>query len=100
MLDLAKVNKLVAKAANAAIPGWAGVKQVDSARAADEWGDEFLDITITLKKGSFQPIRQHGAFDILVRVADALRAAKEERSPVLSYVTEEELEQPDDDPEP
>lgn len=92
MLELAKVNRVVKKAASAVLKGPI-VRRVISKPTVDSYGDEALDITIVLKRGSFGKIKGDDALDTLVSIANALRDAKEQRFPILTYVTEEELEE-------
>lgn len=99
MLDLAKVNMVVADAANAAIKDWPDVRHVESKPAADEFGHEILDITILLRRGSFDRIDQDGAVNIIYIVGQALQAESEDRSPVLTFVTEEDLDEQSGDSE-
>jgi hypothetical protein len=96
MLDLAKVNDIVKKAASATLKGSAGVQRVDSEPTSDSEGQEALHITIVLKRGSGDRISGDTALDTLVRIHRALSDANEERFPIISYVTEEELESSDD----
>ena len=92
MLDLAKVNEVVNKAAAATIKSGAGIQRVDSEPTLDSEGREALDITIVLTRGSAGNISGDSALDTLVKIEKALREAKEERFPIISFVTEEELE--------
>ena len=92
MLKLAKVNEVVTKAASAIIKRGAGVQRVDSEPTLDSEGREALHITVVLKRGSADKISGDNALDALVGIEKALREAKEERFPIISFVTEEELE--------
>jgi hypothetical protein len=100
MLKLAKVNEVVSKAASAAISSGAGIQRVDSEPTLDSQGKEALDITIVLKRGSAGKISGDSALDTLVTVEKALRKAKEERVPIISFVTEGELDDSSGDTEP
>ena len=62
-------------------------------------GKEALDITIVLKRGSAGKISGDSALDTLVTIEKALRKAKEERVPIISFVTEEELDNSSGDTE-
>jgi hypothetical protein len=53
-----------------------------------------------LKRGSAGKISGDSALDTLVTVEKALRKAKEERIPIISFVTEEELDDSSDNTEP
>jgi hypothetical protein len=92
MLELTKVNEVVKKAASAILKGPAGVRRVESEPTLDSQGDEALHVTIVLKRGSADRISGDNVVDTLVRVERALRAAREERFPIVDFVTEEELE--------
>jgi len=99
MLELAKVNQLVSNAASAAIKFEAGIQRVDSEPSLDSEGHEALDITIVLKRGSAGKISGDDALDALVSIEQALREANEDRRPIISFVTEEELDEPSGDTE-
>jgi hypothetical protein len=96
MLELRQVNEVVNKAASAILKRRAGVRRVFSERASDSEGHEALHITIVLKRGSADKISGDMALDTLVRIERALRDAKDDRFPIIDYVTEEELEATDD----
>jgi hypothetical protein len=96
MLELSKVNEVVNKAASATLKRQAGVQRVFSEPASDSEGHEALRITIVLKRGSADKISGDMALDTLVRIEKALREAREDRFPIIDYVTEEELESSDD----
>ena len=92
MLELAKVNAVVNKAASAVLKQRAGVQRVLSEPESDSQGHEALHITIVLKRGGADQISGDNALDTLVGVEKALREAKEDRFPIIDFVTEEELE--------
>jgi hypothetical protein len=96
MLELTKVNDVVKRAAAAVLKPKAGVKRVFSERAADSDGQEALHITIVLKRGSLDNISGEMALNTLVGIGKALLEAKDERFPIIDYVTEEELASSDD----
>jgi hypothetical protein len=76
-----------------------GVQRVDSEPTVDADGHQALHITIVLQKVSTDKMGGDSALDTLVGIAKALRKAKQERFPIISYVTEEELEESDGDSE-
>ena len=92
MLTLAKVNDIVSKAAAAGLGDAVRIQSVNSEPTVDSDGKEALDITIVLKLSPAGQISGVNALDALVRIERALRKAKEERFPIISYATEEELE--------
>jgi hypothetical protein len=96
MLELTKVNEVVNKAASAVLRRQAGVQRVVSEPASDSQGREALHITIVLKRGSADRISGDKALDTLVGIERALREAREDRFPIIDFVTEEELESGDD----
>nr|WP_294514224.1 hypothetical protein [uncultured Rhodopila sp.] len=91
MLELTKVNEVVAGAASAVLRQRTDVRRVLSEPAVDGDGAEVLHITIVLDDGGAESISGDMALDTLVGVERALRAANEERFPIIEYATEEEL---------
>ena len=92
MLAPTKINELVNKAASAILKRPAGIQRVLSRPALDSEGHEALHITIVLKRGSADKITGDKALDTLVEIDRALRDAREDRFPIIDFVTEEELE--------
>jgi hypothetical protein len=91
MLELAKVNEVVNKAASAILKRQASVRRVVSEPALDSQGHEALHITIVLKTAGADKISGDNALDTLVSIEKALREAREDRLPIIGFVTEEEL---------
>jgi hypothetical protein len=96
MLELAKVNDLVKKAASAVLKRRAGVDRVFSEPTADSEGHDALHITIVLRPGAADKISGDMALDTLVEVDKALRGAGEARFPIIDFATEEELQSSDE----
>jgi len=92
MLALAEVDKVVRKVASGTLKGAAGIRRVSSARTLDSDGREALHITIVLKRGSAGKVGGDRALDTLVGIDRALRGANEDRFPIVSFATEEELQ--------
>lgn len=92
MLELAKVNDVVKKAASAVLKRRAGLQRVFSEPTSDSQGHDALHITIVLKPGGADKISGDMALDTLVEVERALRGASEDRLPIIDFATEEELE--------
>jgi hypothetical protein len=92
MLAPTKINQVVNKAASAILKRPAAVRRVLSRPALDSDGHEALHITIVLKRGSADKISGDKALDTLVEIDRALRDAREDRFPIIDFVTEEELE--------
>lgn len=91
VLELSQVEKVVREAASTALKGSARVQGVSSSATSDSEGQEALHITIVLSGGNIDEISGDKALDTLVSIESALRAAKEERFPIIDFATEEEL---------
>ena len=52
-----------------------------------------MRITIVIRPGAAAKIKGDAALDTLVQIQDRLRAAGEERFPIVEYATKEELEE-------
>ena len=92
MLELTEINDLAYKAASAALHGQVGVLRVISEPMADSDGQDALRVTIVLKRGGIDNVTGDGALNTIVGVGQALSAAREDRFPIIDFVTEEELE--------
>ncbi|MDB5402025.1 MAG: uncharacterized protein JWQ55_4043 [Rhodopila sp.] len=92
MLEPAKVNDVVKKAAFAVLKRRAGLRRVFSEPTSDSQGHEALHITIVLEPGGADKISGDMALDTLVGVERALRGASEDRLPIIDFATEDELE--------
>jgi hypothetical protein len=99
MLKIPRVNEIVKQTASATIKSGAAIQRVYSEPTLDSEGSDALHVTIVLRRGSAGKITGDDALDTLVGIERALREAKEERFPIISYVTEEELEDSSGDPE-
>jgi hypothetical protein len=86
----------VKKAASAILKRQAGPRRVFSEPIADSDGRDALYVTIVLRRGSADKITGDMALDTLVEIEQALRAAGENRFPIIEYATEEELEASDE----
>jgi hypothetical protein len=91
MADQITLNEIINRAVSANLGG-AVVLDVESRPDVDFYGDEFLRVTVVLKRGTHDGITGSMAVDALRTVADDLEAAGEHRRPSLTYVAEEELE--------
>jgi hypothetical protein len=96
MLELAKIDRIVKKAASSILKGNAGIERVFNEPTADSRGADALRITIVLKPGAVDKISGAMAVDTLVNIDKALRDAGEDSFPILEYATEEELASSDD----
>ena len=95
-----KSIEIVKKAASSILEGEAGIERVFSEPTADPRGEDALRITIVSKPGAVEKISGEMAVETLVRIDEALRAANEDRFPMLEYATEDELASSDDFPNP
>jgi hypothetical protein len=91
MPELAKVNSIVKKAASAILTRQAGPRRVFSEPIADSDGQDALYVTIVLRPGGTDKITGDMVVDTAVEIQRALRAAGEDRFPIIEYATEEEL---------
>ena len=102
MPPLEDINR-IAKEAASAVYGPAAISRVWSKPVADSDGEDALSVNIVIARGQYEGTRRPGAAsEALSRIDSSLRDHGEERFPILSYATEEELEQealrdPDDD---
>ena len=102
MLALEDINRIVKEAASA-VYGPAAISRVSSKPVANSYGDDALSVSIVFARGQYQGTKRPGsALKALSRIDRSLQEHGEERFPILSYATEEELEQealrdPDDD---
>jgi hypothetical protein len=97
MLELSKVDRVVDKAAAAALTK-ARVSRVFSSPTIDSDGHEALSVTIVVKRGRGDQITGASAGYAILRIGQDLLRAGEERLPIIYFVTEEELDD-DGDPE-
>lgn len=59
--------------------------------ATDSEGNAALRITLVLRQAAAQALSGDEALDLLVGIQERLRAAGEERFPIVEYATEQEL---------
>lgn len=91
MLDIAEVDRVVDKAASAALRK-ARVSRVYSSPTLDSDGQEALNVTIVLRRGSRKTVSGEAALSAIVRIGRDLWKNGEERFPIIEFVTEEELD--------
>ncbi len=93
MLAPEEINRIVKEAASA-VYGPAAISRVSSKPVADSYGDDALSVSIVFARGQYDNAKRRGsALDALSRIDRSLQEHGEERFPILSYATEEELEQ-------
>jgi hypothetical protein len=90
MLDEKKIREIAQEVATANLSS-ANLSSVSTSAAIDSDGRDALRITIVIKPGSASKIRGDATLDTLVGIQDRLRAAGEERFPIVEYATKKEL---------
>jgi hypothetical protein len=103
MLELSEVDKIARKAAAKALKK-GRVARVYSKPMIDSIGEEALDVTIVIKRGARAGVNGASALEAIYTIGRDLDLSGEERQAVITFVTEEELEEEEwaegDDPEP
>lgn len=89
MLDSQAITQIARKVASAQVA--AGLERVVTEPATDSEGNEALRITLVLKPDAAKKLTGDEALDLLVAIQQKLRAAGEERFPIVEYATEQEL---------
>jgi hypothetical protein len=97
MLDMSEVTQVVEKVVSAS-PAGPALSRVLSAPTLDSAGEAALDVKIVLRNDTVDDALVRALSDNMLWIIRGLEASGEERFPILSYATEEELAQ-DDDPE-
>jgi hypothetical protein len=97
MLDMSQVNQLVANVVSTTLTG-ADLSRVMSEPTLDSLGHEALHVTIVLRGYDDRLLNGSGFPDTLFEIAERLQKSGDDRFPILSYSTEDDLAQ-DDDPE-
>ncbi len=95
MLDLNEADQIVEKAASDAL-GTVGVSRVLTERTADSDGNEALAVTIVIKRGCGDRLTGELAGNAILGMLQALQASGDDRFPITSFATEEEMEAGDD----
>jgi hypothetical protein len=90
MLDDKRIREIAHAVATAKLTS-ANVTSVSSSATIDSEGHDALRITIVIKSGSASKIDGDAALDTLVGIQERLRAAGEERFPMVEYATKKEL---------
>ena len=101
MLAPEDIDRIVKEAASA-VYGPAAISRVSSKPVADSCGDDALSVSIVFARGQYEGAKGVSALAALSKIDRSLQEHGEERFPILSYATEEELEEealrvPDDD---
>ena len=87
MLKTADIVTLTEQAARK----WIAVERVLVEPMVDSQGDEALRVTLVLDPEAVDRITGDQALDVLVDIKRAVRAAGDERLPIIYYATEEDL---------
>ena len=90
MLDLSDINQIV-RDVTASNLGPKTVESIDSQTTTDSEGHDALRITIVLAPKVVKKLKDDAVLDTLLEIQDRLRAAGEERFPILEYGTEDEM---------
>jgi hypothetical protein len=90
MLDLSEINNIV-RSVTARNFGPKAVEMIDSQSTTDSEGQDALHISIALAPDVARELKGDAVLDTLVEIQDELRAAGEDRFPILEYGTEDEL---------
>lgn len=91
MVDQNKV-KQIARAAATANLSPAAFTDVLSESTTDSTGGEAVRITIVIKPDFVAKLEGDAVLDTLVEIQDKLRAAGDDRFPIVEYATEAELQ--------
>lgn len=92
MLEREQLKKIISDVvATHTTPGSVIDVMTEPATAFD--GEEAVRITIVLTPNAVTQLEAGPAGDTVIQIMDRLRAAGEERFPILQYATEAELEQ-------
>lgn len=97
MLDMSQVSQLVANVVLTTLKG-ADLSRVMSEPTLDSAGEEALHVTIVLRGYDDQIFKGGVMSNTLLGIIEHLQKSGDDRFPILSYATEEDLAQ-DDDPE-
>ena len=92
MLEPAKIDKIVGEVATVHLKR-RNFERVTSKATVDSEGEEAVRITIVLKPGALDRLKGDPVFDTLVEIHHRLRAAGEERFPLVEYATQAELDE-------
>jgi len=92
MLDETKIRDIARQVATANLSSSAIILDVKSASFVDSGGHDALRITIVLSPKGPNEIKGDATLDTLVGIQNGLRAAGEDRFPLVEYATEGETE--------
>jgi hypothetical protein len=91
VLEPARINEIVDQVATAHLTR-ENVDRVMSEPAIDSRGEEAVRITIVIKPGAVDRLKGDPVLDTLLQIQQRLRAAGEERFPIVGYATSDELD--------
>ena len=95
MLPPARINEIVAEVATAYLTSEI-VDRVISEPAVDSSGNDAVKITIVIKPNAIERLKGDPVLDALLAIHDKLSEAGDERSPMVEYATQAELDEVDD----
>jgi hypothetical protein len=90
MLDMETIKQFSAEIAKANF-GPENVVRVETEPTVDSYGKEALDLLIVIAPGVADAFTGDDVLDTLVQISERLQRAGDERFPIISYATEEEL---------
>jgi hypothetical protein len=90
MLDDKRIAQIATEVATANL-SQQNFTSITSGSDTDSTGQEALRITIVIPAGAEKRIQGNAALSTLVQMQERLRAAGEDRFPIIEYATEREL---------
>lgn len=87
MVSMSTIIDLVEQAARK----WIRVRRAIAEPTVDSQGEEALRITLVLDPQAIEHITGDHALDVLFEINEALQSAGDDRLPIISYATEEEV---------
>lgn len=99
MLDSRKISDVTEEVVRESVSGFA-LERVLAEPTSDSEGKDALSITVVLTPEALQGLTGDQVLDLLVALQQRLRAEGEERSPVIQYASEQELESDTQSEEP
>jgi hypothetical protein len=90
MLDMETIKQFSTEIARSNF-GAENVVRVASEPTVDFYGKDALDLLIVIAPGLADSFTGDDVLDTLVQISDHLQRAGDERFPIISYATEEEL---------
>ena len=92
MLNEPQLQALLADLVHGQLPA-VELERVVAEAATDDDGAEMLRITLVVSQDSAEAMTGDEALDLLVRIRNELQQKGDDRFPVVSYATEDELQE-------